>query len=77
MSNDFKLMLIQIFIIIVLIVVIIYLIRHNVAIKFERRIGRYSIEPLKNEDVSVLDGINKKINIFRIPSHPYFFYNKV
>lgn len=47
MSNDFKLMLIQIFIIIVLIVVIIYLIRQNVAIKFERRIGRYSIEPLK------------------------------
>ena len=67
MSNDFKLMLIQIFIIIVLIVVIIYLIRQNVAIKFERRIGRYSIEPLKNEDVSVLDGINKKIiEVFQV-----------
>ena len=75
MSNDFKLMLIQIFIIIVLIVVIIYLIRQNVAIKFERRIGRYSIEPLKNEDVSVLDGINKKINIFIVKCRK--FMNKI
>lgn len=62
MAGEFKLMIIQIIIILLLTVVIIYLLRQNMAIRYERRIGRYSIEPLHDKNVSVLDDLYKKYN---------------
>ena len=51
--------IIQILIIISLFIVIILLLRQNIAIKFERRIGRYSIEPINNKFLSLFDNLKK------------------
>ncbi len=62
MDSNTKLIIFQIIIILILSIAIIYLIRQNIAIRFERRIGRYSISPLKNKDISVMENISKKYN---------------
>ena len=51
--------IIQILIIISLFIVIILLLRQNIAIKFERRIGRYAIEPINNKFSSLFDNLKK------------------
>ena len=64
MSNNLGLTIIQIIIIIILFIVIIYMLRQNIALKNERRIARYSIEPIKAESTSVLDSISQKYFTF-------------
>lgn len=54
--------IIQILIIISLFVVIFLLARQNVAMKFERRVGRYSIEPINAKFASLFDNLNKWYN---------------
>lgn len=49
------LLIIQIIIMIILFTIIIYMIRQNIALSYERRISKYSIDPIKNKDLSVLD----------------------
>jgi tight adherence protein B len=54
----------QIIVIVILFIVIIYMIRQNLAISYERRIGRYSIDSMKITELSVLDKLyNKYRNI--------------
>lgn len=55
--NFSTLNIIQIIIIISLFIVIISLLRQNIAIKYERRIGRYSIEPINNKFMSLFDSL--------------------
>lgn len=71
MGEGFKLILIQLVIIIILAIVVIYLIRQNMAIRFERRIGRYSIEPLKEDNNSILDNIIKRIDGLIVKSRKF------
>lgn len=55
--NISALNIIQILIIISLFVVIVLLLRQNIAIKYERRIGRYAIEPINNKFLSLFDNV--------------------
>lgn len=55
MTDELKLMLIQCLIIAILFAIIIFMLKQNIAIKNERRIGRYSIEPINDENISVFD----------------------
>ena len=57
--NITALNIIQIIIILVLFIVIISLFRQNIAIKYERRIGRYSIDPINKKISSLFDNIKK------------------
>ena len=81
MSNNLGLTIIQIIIIIILFIVIIYMLRQNIALKHERRIGRYSIEPIKSESISVLDSISQKYFTFvrkiRHKIQNFFFIKKI
>lgn len=47
----------QICIMIVLLVIIIFLIKQNIALRYERRIGKYSIESVNADNISVLESI--------------------
>ena len=42
-----------------LFIVIILLLRQNLAIKYERRISRYTIEPVNNKFSSLFDNVKK------------------
>ena len=55
--NISSLNIIQILIIVSLFIVIILLLRQNIAIKHERRIGRYSIEPVNKKFSSLFDNV--------------------
>jgi len=57
--NISALNIVQIIIIISLFVVIILLLRQNIALKYERRIGRYAIEPINNKFLSLFDNVKK------------------
>ena len=57
--NITALNIIQIIIILVLFIVIISLFRQNIAIKYERRIGRYSIDPINKKFTSLFDNAKK------------------
>lgn len=57
--NISSLNIIQIIIIISLFIVIFLLIRQNIAIRHERRVGRYSIEPINNKFYSLFDSLKK------------------
>lgn len=56
--------IVQIIIVSLLFIVIILLIRQNVAIKHERRIARYSIEPVNNRFSSMFDNFRNSYNNF-------------
>lgn len=60
MDQNLLLMIIQIIIIGVLFIVIVFMLRQNISIRRERRIGRYSIEPIKSESLSVFDNLSLK-----------------
>lgn len=60
MDNNIILMIIQIIIIITLFIVIIFMIKQNISIRYERRVGRYSIEPIKSDSLSILDNLKVK-----------------
>lgn len=62
MSNNLQLTIIQIIIMIFLVITIILLIRQNLAIKYEKRIGKYSIKSLKEENNSTIDRLVLKYN---------------
>ena len=57
--NISTLNIIQIIIIVSLFIVIILLLKQNIAIKYERRIGRYAIDPINNKFSSLFDNIKK------------------
>jgi len=59
MDSNLILNIIQIIIMIILFIIIIFMLRQNISIRHERRIGRYSIEPIKDKELSVLDNISK------------------
>lgn len=48
-------LIMQILIMIFILIIIIFLIRQNIALRFERRIGKYSVEPVNSENTSVLE----------------------
>lgn len=50
-------LIMQILIMIFILIIIIFLIRQNIALRFERRIGKYSVEPVNSENTSVLEGL--------------------
>jgi len=58
--NINSLNIIQIIIIASLFIVIILLFRQNIAIKYERRIGRYSIDPINHKFNSLFDNVKKR-----------------
>ncbi len=60
MGSNLSLTIIQFIIIAILFIIIIYMLRQNIAINHERRIGRYSIDPVKSESTSVFDIISDK-----------------
>ena len=51
--------IVQFIIVVSLFIVIILLVRENIAIKHERRIGRYAIEPINNNFSSLFDNVKK------------------
>ena len=59
MGNSLALLLMQIIIIGSLLVVIIYMVKYNIAINNEKRVARYSIEPVKTELSSIYDIVIK------------------
>lgn len=60
MSSNIELTIIQVIIMIVLFCIIILLLRQSKAIKYERRIARYSISPLEYKDKSFADIVYDK-----------------
>lgn len=50
-------LIMQILVMIFVLIIIIFLIRQNIALRFERRIGKYSVEPVNSENTSVLEGL--------------------
>ena len=56
MSNLISLIM-QILVMIFVLIIIIFLIRQNIALRYERRIGKYSVEPVNSENTSVLEGL--------------------
>ena len=60
MEINIGLTIFQIIIMILLFIVIIYLIRENIAIQHEIRIGTYSIDSKKHRDLSFVEKIKKK-----------------
>lgn len=60
MEINIGLTIFQIIIMILLFIVIIYLIRENIAIKHEIRIGAYSIDSEKNVDLSFIEKLKKR-----------------
>ena len=62
--NISTLNIIQIFFIVLLFVIIMILLRQNVALKYERRIARYSISPVNKKFSSLFDNVKKIYNDF-------------
>ena len=60
MNQDLMLMIIQVIIIVILFIVIVFMLRQNISIRHERRIGRYSIEPIKSDSLSVFDNLSMR-----------------
>lgn len=60
MSSNIELIIIQVIIMIILFCIIILLLRQSKAIKYERRIARYSISPLEYKDKSFADIVYDK-----------------
>ena len=56
--------IIKTFLIIILFVIIILLLRENIALKYEKRISRYSINPIKNNSKSLFERITNKYLTF-------------
>mgnify|MGYP004571085735 FL=1 len=54
------LFIIQVIIILILFILIIYMLKYNISLKNERRIGKYSIEPIKVNSESIYDKIAHK-----------------
>lgn len=50
-------LIIQILVMIFVLIIIIFLIRQNIALRYERRIGKYSVEPVNSETISVFEGL--------------------
>lgn len=50
-------LIMQTLVMIFVLIIIIFLIRQNIALRFERRIGKYSVEPVNFENTSVLEGL--------------------
>lgn len=50
-------LIMQILVMIFVLIIIIFLIRQNIALRYERRIGKYSVEPVNSETISVLEGL--------------------
>ena len=44
-------LIVQILVMICVLIVIIFLIRQNIALRFERRIGKYSVEPVNSDTI--------------------------
>ena len=55
MEQELILMLIQLVIIVILLVIVIFMLKQNISIRHEKRIGKYSIEPVKSKESSVFD----------------------
>ncbi len=53
-------LIVQIFVMICVLIIIIFLIRQNIALRYERRIGKYSVEPVNSDTISVLEGLMLK-----------------
>lgn len=60
MEQELILMIIQSIIIVILFVIIIFMLKQNISIRHEKRIGKYSIEPVKSKESSVLDIVYMK-----------------
>ncbi len=60
MTDNIKLMIIQIIIIFTLLFIVIYLLRQKISIKYEQRIERYSINSIRKVSFSVFDKIKNK-----------------
>lgn len=56
--------IIQILFISIFFIVCLLLIKQNFSIKYERRIGKYSIEPIRNKNVSLFDSLKKNYDNF-------------
>lgn len=65
------LLIIQIIIILILFVIIVYMVRQNIALSYERRIGKYSLEPIKEKELSVLDNLVIRFNNFIVKLRKY------
>lgn len=50
-------LIVQIFVMILVLIIIIFLVRQNIALRFERRIGKYSVEPVNSDTISVVESI--------------------
>lgn len=50
-------LIMQILVMIFVLIIIIFLIRQNIALRYERRIGKYSVEPVNSENTSLLEGL--------------------
>ena len=71
MSNNIALFFIQIIIISVLLVIIIYMLKYNISIKNEKRIGKYGVDPVKNDGISIYDKVGKWYLSLVIKLRPY------
>ena len=65
------LLIIQIIIILILFVIIVYMVRQNIALSYERRIGKYSLEPIKEKELSILDNLVIRFNNFIVKLRKY------
>lgn len=65
------LLIIQIIIILILFVIIVYMVRQNIALSYERRIGKYSLDPIKEKELSVLDNLVVRFNNFIVKLRKY------
>ena len=88
MDHDIGLLIIQMVVIMALLIITLLLIRQNKAIGFERRIGRYAIDSLKDESLSFFDKLEviygqiviklrrpfNKINLFKNMAKRYDKY---
>lgn len=77
MDSNLMIYIMQIIVIIILFIIIIYMIRQNMAISYERRIGRYSIDSMKTVELSVFDKLYLKYNDLLITMRKYLNKSKL
>lgn len=53
-------LIVQILVMIFVLIIIIFLIRQNIALRYERRIGKYSVEPINSDTISMLENLQLK-----------------
>lgn len=58
--NNFVYVIAQICVLIILLLIILFLIKQNIALKYENRIGKCSVEPINNNDVSLIESMRLK-----------------